>query len=80
VFKHGFKYKIVQVTLQFHSLIRFVEIQTYKLEDSNMNHCSKKANINIEKLGVYIKCKDPIITLRKLQNLFLHNCHAMLDS
>jgi len=27
--------------------------------------------INLKKLEVYIRCKDPIITLRKLHKLFL---------
>jgi len=33
--------------------------------------------INLKKLNVYIKCKDLIVTLRKLQKLFLHGFVAI---
>jgi len=59
-----------EVMIQFHLLIRFVEIQTCKREGYNMNYCCKNSNIIFFKLEVHIKCKDPIITLRKLQTLF----------
>jgi len=31
------------------------------------------STMKVKKLEVYIKCKDPIVTLRKLQTLFLHD-------